>query len=136
VKVSPPPRRSKAAAAGAYARSWRERAVRGVAGLAATLAMAAALAGVVRLGVEQAARGDGGRVRDCGSERFLARSQMARLSEALEIYRLERGEYPDALPALVEADLATRADLRWPWREHYHYRRTAEGGYVLLPPFE
>lgn len=136
VKVIPPPRRSTAAAAGAYARGWKERARDGAAGVVATLAFAAALAGLVQLGVERAARGDGGRVRDTASERFLGRAQVARLSEALEIYRLERGEYPESLAGLVEAQLATRADLRWPWREDYHYRRKAEGGYVLLPPLE
>jgi hypothetical protein len=75
-------------------------------------------------------------VRDLATERFLARAQAARLAQAVEIYRLERGEYPASLGALVETGLATRADLRWPWREDYHYRRKAEGGFVLLPPFE
>ena len=138
VKVIPAPRRSKAAAAaaGAYARGWKENALRGLAGAAATVAIAAALAGLVKLGVARMAQDVGADIRDHAAERYLARSQRLRLSEALEIYRLERGEYPPALPALVEAGLATRADLRWPWREDYHYRRKAEGGYVLLPPFE
>jgi hypothetical protein len=136
VRALPPPRRSSAAAAGAYARTWREHAARGVAGALATVAIAAALAGLVHLGLERLAQGGPGRVQDLAAERFLARAQAARLAESLEIYRLERGEYPDTLAALVEAGLATRADLRWPWREDYHYRRKAEGGFVLLPPFE
>ncbi|MFL5300510.1 MAG: DUF4388 domain-containing protein [Anaeromyxobacteraceae bacterium] len=136
VKVISPPRRSTAAAAGAYARSWKENALRGLAGAVATVAIAAALTGLVQLGAARVALGNGGEVRDIAAERYLARSQLTRIAEALEIYRLERGEYPVALPALVEAGLATRSDLRWPWREDYHYRRKAEGGYVLLPPFE
>jgi hypothetical protein len=136
LKAVPPPRRTTAAAAGAYARGWRERVLRGVARVGATLAIAAALAGHVHLGIERLAQGDGGRLRDTASERFLARSQLSRLAGALEIYRLERGDYPETLGGLVEAGLATRSDLRWPWREDYHYRRKAEGGFVLLPPFE
>jgi hypothetical protein len=136
VKALPAPRRSKAAEVGAYARGWRGRVTAGVAGVAATVAMAAALAGLAYVGVDRSARASGGAVRDTTSERFLGRHQLARLHEALEIYRLERGEYPDALAALVETGLATRTDLRWPWRQDYHYRRKAEGGFVLLPPFE
>jgi hypothetical protein len=75
-------------------------------------------------------------VRDNGAQRFLARSQLARLRGALEVYRLEQGAYPERLEALVEAGLASPRDLRYPWSQQYHYRRRPEGRFVLLPPVE
>jgi Domain of unknown function (DUF4388)/Type II secretion system (T2SS), protein G len=129
---------SRAASAGvtAYARSWRERLGRAAASLAATAAIAAAVAAVAWLGGERASAAEHGAraLDDRAAERFLARYEVARLTAALDVYRLERGEYPARLDALVEAGLATRADLRYPWGEDYHYRRKADGGFVLLPP--
>ena len=70
-------------------------------------------------------------------QRFLARYQLARLRGALEVYRLERGEYPAALGALVEAGLTTARDLRHPWSQRVlSTGATAEGRFVLLPPVE
>jgi len=34
----------------------------------------------------------------------------------------------------VQAGLLTESDLRFPWREPYHYRRLAGREYLLLPP--
>lgn len=65
----------------------------------------------------------------------LARYQLGRLRGALEVYRLEKGEYPEQLGDLLGVGLADARDLRYPWRAPYHYRRTA-AGYVLLPPIE
>jgi hypothetical protein len=67
--------------------------------------------------------------------RVLARGQLLRLESALEVYRLENGEYPDQLGKLVEGQIVTDQDLRWPFRAPYHYRRTAQG-FVLLPPLD
>lgn len=67
--------------------------------------------------------------------RVIARSQVVRLESALELYRAEHGEYPPALAALVEGELITEHDLRYPWKEPYYYRRTAQG-FVLLPPLD
>jgi hypothetical protein len=72
---------------------------------------------------------------DPATERFVSRHQMARLETALELYRLEKGELPESLGALVEAGLVSRDDLRHPWRDDYYYRRDAQGQFVLLPPF-
>ncbi len=128
-----------AAAVGAYAHDWQARLRRGATRVLATLAMAAALAGIAywadRRGLVLGARG-GTTLHDNSAQRFLARYQMERLRGALEVYRLERGEYPDALPALVEAGLASPGDLRYPWVEDYHYRRKPGGRFVLLPPVE
>jgi hypothetical protein len=136
VRAHPPMRRSRAATVGAaYARSWREALQVGAAGAFSTLAIAAVLASLAWLGVERTTTGDAG-IRDTTVQRFLSRYDAAHLSEALEIHRLERGEYPESLSALQEVGLATREDLHGPWSEGYHYRRKAEGGFVLLPPLE
>jgi len=58
-----------------------------------------------------------------------------RLESALELYKTEHGEYPAALAQLVEGQLVTDQDLRYPYRENYYYRRTQQG-FVLLPPLD
>ena len=65
---------------------------------------------------------------------MISRAQLARIEAALEVYRLEKGEWPEALDSLVAAGLLKGHDLRHPWRETYYYRRTPEGRFVLLPP--
>src|SRR5882762_1157613 len=67
--------------------------------------------------------------------RLLARGQLLRLESALELYRLEHGEYPRELRQLVEGRVVPEEDLRYPFREPYHYRRTQQG-FVLLPPLD
>ncbi len=132
-----PTRRS--AAVGTYGAEWPAR-LRAAAGrVLATIAIAAALAGFAYvLGPRGLAFGParGQVVHDDAAQRHLARYQMARLRGALEVFRLERGEYPGRLGDLVEADLATSRDLRTPWGQDYYYRRRPEGRYVLLPPVE
>jgi hypothetical protein len=117
IRAVPPPRRSRAAAVGAaYARSWREALQVGAAGVLATLAIAAVLASLAWLGVERTAVARAA-VEDTAVERFLSRYDAAKLAEAAEVYRLERGEYPESLQALEEVGLATRRDLHGPWSE-------------------
>ena len=70
---------------------------------------------------------------DPAAQRFASRSQMTRLSTALEVYRLEHGALPDGLAQLVEAGIVNADDVRYPWREDYYYRRDG-ATYVLLPP--
>jgi hypothetical protein len=67
--------------------------------------------------------------------RLLSHDQMVRLESALELYKTEHGEYPAALAQLVEGQLVTDQDLRYPYRENYYYRRTQQG-FVLLPPLD
>ena len=67
--------------------------------------------------------------------RLLSHAQLLRLESALELYRLEHGEYPRELRQLVEARVVAEEDLRYPFRESYHYRRT-QHGFVLLPPLD
>jgi len=131
------PRLSTAAGVGAYAWSWQERLRRGATRAVVTLALAAVLAGVGWAASERGLRPDargGDDLQDRAARRFLARYQLSRLGGALEVWRLEHGEYPDRLAALVEAGLVDGRDLRYPYPEDYHYRRKAGGGYVLLPP--
>lgn len=71
---------------------------------------------------------------DPAAQRFASRQQLSRIEAALELYRLEKGGLPGALPELVEAGLLSADDLRYPWRDAYYYRRTEGGAFVLLPP--
>jgi hypothetical protein len=134
------PANRAAAAVGAYAQDWQARIRRGAARVVATVVIAAALAGigywVDKRGVFYRGGAGGTALRDNTAQRFLARYQQERLRGALEIYRLERGEYPDALARLVEAGLVSPRDVTYPWAEPYYYRRRPEGRYVLLPPVE
>jgi DNA-binding transcriptional ArsR family regulator len=134
-----PPANRAAAAVGAYAQDWQARLRRGAARVLATLAIAAALAGIAywvdRRGLAFGAQG-GTAIRDNTAQRFLGRYQIERLRSALEIYRLERGEYPERLGGLVEVGLASGRDLRYPWSQDYYYRRDPAGRFVLLPPVE
>jgi hypothetical protein len=133
-----PPAKSRAAAAvGAYAHDWQARIKRGTARAVATAAIAAALAAAAYWADRGGPAAWGGASPgDNAARRFLARYQLDRLRGALEVYRLERGEYPEALPQLVEAGLASGRDLRYPWEQEYYYRRKPEGRFVLLPPIE
>lgn len=68
-------------------------------------------------------------------QRVVADAQLARLSSALEVYRLSNGKYPDELGALMESGILGEGDLKHPYSTRYHYRLT-DSGYVLLPPVE
>jgi hypothetical protein len=74
-------------------------------------------------------------VRRSAGAHLLARDQLLRLESALEVYRLEHGEYPAALQELANAQLVSERDLSYPFDETYPYRRTASG-FVLLPPLD
>jgi hypothetical protein len=134
------PVKDRAGAVGAYARDWQNRLRAGAARVGATLAIAAALAGLAAWVEDRGvAFGDlrGGEVlRDNAAQRFLSRYQEARLRAALEVFRLERGAYPVRLAELVEAGLVVERELRHPWSQEFHYRRVPEGRFVLLPPVE
>jgi uncharacterized protein DUF4388 len=129
-----------AAAVGAYAHDWHARIKAGAARVLATVAIAAALAGIAywvdQKGLAWGEPHDGTTLRDNAAQRFLARYQIERLRGALEVYRLERGEYPERLGDLVDAGLASPRDLRYPWAAEYYYRRAPAGRPVLLPPVE
>jgi hypothetical protein len=71
---------------------------------------------------------------DSAVQQAVARAQVSRLEAALDVYRLEKGEYPASLDALVDARLVSASDLRYPWRDPYYYRRVKPQQFVLLPP--
>ena len=106
--------------------------------VAITACLLALFTGLVYL--VRADQGAGGmqgiRFDDPAAQRMLGSAQLARIAAALEIYRLEAGAYPEALEELLAAELVEEGDLRYPWSERYHYRRTGANSFVLLPPFE
>jgi len=129
----------RASAVGAYASTFSARLRAGAFRLLSTVAIAAALAGIATWFDERAlaSSGPGGvPVRDEAAKRLLARYSAERLRGALEVYRMERGEYPPQLSALVDAGLLSRRDLQFPYRAPYYYRRGAGDRFLLLPPFE
>ncbi|HUJ27739.1 MAG TPA: DUF4388 domain-containing protein [Myxococcales bacterium] len=67
--------------------------------------------------------------------RLVSHDQLVRLESALELYKTEQGEYPDQLKQLVDRQLVSDQDLRYPYKESYYYRRTPQG-FVLLPPLD
>jgi len=71
---------------------------------------------------------------DSAVQQAVARAQVSRLEAALDVYRLEKGEYPPSLQALVDVRLVSPSDLHYPWREVYYYRRVAPQQFILLPP--
>jgi len=64
----------------------------------------------------------------------ITRAQLSRIETALAVYRLERGEAPPSLEALVEQGLLSGSDVRFPWTERYYYRRVNPQEFILLPP--
>ncbi len=81
------------------------------------------LSGSARTGFEESA-----------VQQAVARAQVSRLEAALDVYRLEKGEYPPSLQSLVDTSLVSPSDLRYPWRDPYYYRRVAPQQFILLPP--
>ena len=57
----------------------------------------------------------------------------SRLARALEVYRYERGAYPQHLDRLVEVGIVRAEDIRFPFDRPYFYRLSGER-FVLLPP--
>jgi Domain of unknown function (DUF4388) len=134
------PARARGGAVGAYARDLQHHTRTWLVRGATTGAIAVAIAGLA-FWVDQRgiAVGDGGSViplRDNVTPRFLARYQLARLRGALDVFRVEKGQYPERLEELVEVGLVGSRDLRHPWIQPYHYRRRPDGGFVLLSPVE
>ncbi len=137
LEAIPPSPLGRAAGLRVRARTWARRGWRAGVQLVATAALAAVLAGLGSLAAERAraAELDGARGRvEPAARRFASRAQRVRLESALAVFVAERGEYPVALASLVEAGLASPADLSAPFAEPWWYRREASGGYVLLPP--
>lgn len=64
---------------------------------------------------------------------LVAAAQRERLAAALEVHRLEHGEYPESLEVLAESGLVGGAEVSYPYGAPWFYRR-AKQEYVLLAP--
>jgi len=71
---------------------------------------------------------------DPAAQHLISRAQLSRIEAAIDVYKLEKGDVPDKLEALVEAGLLAHEDMHYPWKDAYYYRRTQAGTFVLLPP--
>jgi Domain of unknown function (DUF4388) len=136
LKAVPPARGARALASGLTSSGRTLARTGALVRMAMTLVCFVATLAVVRLVAPQLGAARAGLSAPRGAvARVLSRSQMVRLESALELYRTEHGEYPGALRALVDGQLVTEKDLRYPWAESYYYRRTPQG-FVLLPPLD
>jgi hypothetical protein len=63
---------------------------------------------------------------------LLGNAQITRLRAAIELFRLERGRYPEKLDELAAANLVAPEELRYPWEHPYYYQRADT--YVLYRP--
>lgn len=66
-------------------------------------------------------------------EHVIHRGELAQIHEALAIYQILRGSYPDKLDALAEMGLVSPHSLSSRWHEKYAYMR-GDNGYTLLAP--
>jgi hypothetical protein len=134
------PTRSRSGAVGAYARDLRTLTRTWLVRGATTGLIAVTLAGLAlwvdQRGIAIGESGGAATLHDNVAPRYLARYQLARLRGALDVYRVEQGQYPERLDELVEVGLVSGRDLRHPWSQPYHYRRRPDGGFVLLSPVE
>jgi hypothetical protein len=116
----------------------RASAVLGVLGrIAVTMVVVGALLFIgtrIDFGAVNLGRSNATTYTDPAAQRFASRQQMSRVAAAIDIYKLEKGALPVQLTELVDANLLTPDDLRFPWRDPYFYRRAEDGTYVLLPP--
>lgn len=72
-------------------------------------------------------------VRPGEMKRVLGEIEKARLTRAVEVYRLVEGRYPARLEDLVAAGLVSARDLRFPYRTEFAYRATPEAASLALP---
>ncbi|MGB9735334.1 MAG: DUF4388 domain-containing protein [bacterium] len=65
--------------------------------------------------------------------KYIGKYQHIKLSNALEIYRLEYGSYPQTLKALVDKNILKPKDLTFPYGSEYYYR-VENNKYILIVP--
>lgn len=66
-------------------------------------------------------------------EHVIHRGELAQIHEALAVYQILRGSYPEKLDALAEMGLVSPHSLSSKWHERYSYMR-GDNGYTLLAP--
>ena len=65
--------------------------------------------------------------------KYVGKYQQIKLTNALEIYRLENGGYPASLKALVDRHIVRDKDLTFPYGSEYYYT-VQDGTYILIAP--
>ena len=65
--------------------------------------------------------------------KYIGKYQQIKLTNALEIYKLEYGSYPDSLKALVDRHIVRGKDLTFPYGSEYYYT-VQDGTYILIAP--
>ncbi len=65
--------------------------------------------------------------------KYIGKYQQIKLTNALEIYKLEYGSYPDSLKALVDRHIVRSKDLTFPYGSEYYYT-VQDGTYILIAP--
>ena len=65
--------------------------------------------------------------------KYIGKYQQIKLTNALEIYKLEYGSYPDSLKALVDRHIVRNKDLTFPYGSEYYYT-VQDGTYILIAP--
>ncbi len=65
--------------------------------------------------------------------RYIGNYQRTKISNALEIYKLRYGVYPNSLTALVDRHIISSKDLIFPYGNEYYYT-IQDGTYILLAP--
>jgi hypothetical protein len=71
---------------------------------------------------------------DRSGERVIATTERERIANALAVYRLEKGEFPERLEDLAATGLLPRPDRPRPISDGFYYRRASPQEYVLLLP--
>lgn len=66
-------------------------------------------------------------------EGYIAETQLDVIRRALDVFRLQKGAYPEQLGELAEAGILRERDLKFPFSTSYYYRREGER-YVLMAP--
>ncbi len=65
--------------------------------------------------------------------KYIGNYQQIKLSNAIEIYKLEYGSYPSSLKALVDKHILSSKDLTFPYGNEYYYN-VKNGSYILIAP--
>ncbi len=65
--------------------------------------------------------------------KYIGNYQQIKLSNAIVLYKLEYGEYPVSLKALVDRRILSSKDLTFPYGSEYYYS-VQSGNYILIAP--
>ncbi len=106
--------------------------VKGALMLAATIAILLTILYYSRINPLKVQEGRGG-ITYSNFLKYIGTYQQIKLSNALEIYKLEYGSYPPKLTSLVRQRILSDKDLTFPYGSEYYYN-LEDGNYILLAP--